>query len=156
MPDSVGPGRTGPDGANKGRSVPNRAGQDLAWSTESDRGGKCSVKAVQGQQDRVDPGWVGHGRIGRVGRDRAGSCKVGHGRVGSDSGGQGLTGQRQAGWIRTAPARTGQSRAGSRSTGQDREMPEGSVSAGLIWARPNRAWYVQQNRPALPAPVRFC
>ena len=47
VPDSVGQGRAGPRGANKGRSVPNSAGQDLAWSTLSGTGqrreGQCSA-----------------------------------------------------------------------------------------------------------------
>ena len=104
--NSVGQSRTGPRRANMGRSVPNSAGQDLAWPalnrTGQGREGQC-----RGMQDKVDPGWVGHGRIGRVGRGRAISCKAGHGRAGSSSVGQGRIGQRQAGWIRAAPPRTG-------------------------------------------------
>ena len=111
------------EGGNKGRSVPNRAGQDLAWSAEPDRGGKGNVRQCRDMHDMVNPGWVCHGTIGREGRGRAVSCKAGHGRAGSSSVGQGRTGQRQTDWIRAAPARTGQNRAGLRSTGQDRKGP---------------------------------
>ena len=44
VPSSAGQRRTGPGGVMKSRSVPDRAGQDLAWSADPDRDGKCSVR----------------------------------------------------------------------------------------------------------------
>ena len=89
----------------------NRAGQDMACSAEPDRGGKGSVRQRRARQDRVDPGWVGQDRMGRVVWDRTGSCKAGHDWVGPSSVGYGREGQRQADWTRAAPAKTGQGRA---------------------------------------------
>ena len=75
--------------------------QDLAWSAEPDRRDrKGSVRECRARQDRVEPGWVDHGRIDRVGRDRAGSCKASNvwavwGRIKQDSARQNATKQRQ-------------------------------------------------------------
>ena len=54
----------------KGRSVPDRAWQELAWSAEPDRGGKGSVRQCRARRDKVEPGWVDNGRAGKEGRDR--------------------------------------------------------------------------------------
>ena len=58
-----------------------------------------------------------------------------------------MAGQCGAGSGRTPPGRVQQ-----RSARQDQESPgrtgqshEGSISAGQEWAKPNRAWYGQQN-----------
>ena len=156
MPDSVGPGRTEQGEVNKGRLGPNRAGQDLAWSTEPDRGGKGSVRQWRGRQGRVDSDWVSHGRIGRVGRDRAGSCKAGlaeqdqavSGRVGQDSARQVGSGQRQPG-----QGRAGQGREVPGRTGRGRK---GSVSAGQGCARLDKTWHGQQNRTEAGRAGLFC
>ena len=58
----------------KGRSLPDGAGKDLRCSAEPDRSGKGSVRQCRARWDRVEPGWVVHDRIGRVGRDPAGSA----------------------------------------------------------------------------------
>ena len=132
---SAGQGRTGSNrtGGNNGRSVPNKAGQDMTSRTGQGREGQCSSAGAMGMQDnvRVDPGWVGHGRIGRVARDRARSCKVGQdqavsGRAGQDSARQVVSGQCQPG-----QGRAGQDREVSDRTGRGHE---GSVSAEQGWA----------------------
>ena len=93
---------------------PGQAAQD--W------GGKGSVRQCRDRQDRVDPGWVGHSRIGRIRRGRASLCKAGQDQAVSDRAGQDSA--RQAGSGQRQP---GQGRSGfrteSRSTGQEREGP---------------------------------
>ena len=63
-----------------------------------------------------------HGRIGRVGQDRAVSCKAGHGQTVSD---------------RTAPGRVEQSstRQNQASLGRTGQRIKSSVSAGQGWER---------------------
>ena len=48
---------------------------------------------------------------------------------------------------RTGPGRVQQSstRQDQASSGRTGQSHEGSVSAGQVWAKPNRAWYGQQN-----------
>ena len=111
-------GQTGPDKDGQGRAGPARAAQDRvgkcltmrdsdeqdqvgSWSVSAGQGwerpfmgsrtgqgreGQC--KAVQGQADRVERGWVDHGSIVTVLWDREVSCKVGYGREGPGSVGQ--------------------------------------------------------------------
>ena len=79
-------------GANSHVSNVSRgAGQDLAWAAEPDRGRKGSVRQCRARQDKIEPGWVDHGRTGSVGRNWACSCKVDHVRAE-----QCRAGQRQA------------------------------------------------------------
>ena len=151
---SVGRCRTVSDRAEQDRAEPIRVGQCRTalsktlhgqHSAEPDRGGKGSVRQCRGMQDKVDPCWVGHDRIGRVGRDRAGSCKAGHGRAGSSSVGQVGSGQRQPGQGRAGQGRAGQGRY---STGQDREEPRRVAQCwtGLCKTWRDLAWSAEQDR----------
>ena len=100
----------------KGRLVSDRTQQDLARSTEPDRGGKDSVRQCTVRQDKIEPCWVDHGRIDSVERDRAGLRKAGHRRatssVGQDSARQNGTKHQ------TEPGKAGKDWAGRQNVGQ--------------------------------------
>ena len=85
---------------------------------------------------RVEPGWVAHGRIDIVGRDRGQArARPAHGVAV-----WGMVGQDSTWRVEQSSARQNQARPAM--TGQGHE---GSVSAGQDWAKPNRAWHDQQN-----------
>ena len=97
-------------GANSHVSnVSRRAGQDLAWAAAPDRGRNGSVRQSRARQDKIEPGWVDHGRIiGSVGRNWAGSCKADHGRAVSGRTAPGRVKQSSTSQHQARPRRTGQ------------------------------------------------
>ena len=136
---------TGPDGIMKGgcqcRMWPGRTWQDLDWSvptTGHER--KGSVGRRRSRQDKVGPGWAGHGREwqDRTWPDRSGRIApgmVGQGRVEKDRAGLRSVGQCWTGlgkiwqdlaWS-TEPDRGGK--------GSVRQCKTRQIQAELVWVR---------------------
>ena len=87
-------------------------GLDKTWHGQQNRtgAGRAVIRQCRARQDKIEPGWVDHGRTGSVGRNWACSCKADHVRAE-----QCRAGQRQA--------EPGRNRAASVSTRRGREGP---------------------------------
>ena len=143
-PSRDGQGRTGlgwaaPHRSGHGRKVPGSTGDSWTGLAGLWRVGQCwtglgkIMVSITGQgqegqcwdrQDRVEPGWMDHGRIGRVGQDRAVSCKAGHGQT--------VSGMTAPGRVEQSSTRQNQARLG-----RTRQIIKSSVSAGQGWERPD-------------------
>ena len=92
------------------------------------RGGKGSERQCRARQDSVDPGWVGHSKIGRVRREWTGLCKAGYGRSVTDRAGQGPApgrlDQGSASQDRVEPGRVEKYRTGPEGATKGRSEPD--------------------------------